>query len=980
MRWQKQAVMADKVAEMRDPSALFEAHSAEEIRGLERKVRAEIEQKKEELRQMVGERYRDLIEAADTIEEMRKSAGLVVGAVRDMERYCGALKGKPSPAGGLRGPSTAQSQERFYSTAAQIKLLLEIPEKLWSAMESSQYLRATQLYLLCCHLHSLLQLDSATSRYSPVLARFPILIRQVAAAGTFRSTILQESKSLLKCPSASDQNVAEALCSIMLLEDSSPRQALADFLLARKAGIQQLLHQPHHGSGVKSQVCSLVELLANTLYQAHALFYIQPEDVPPNPSLNCGLLFSMLETITAQHRTGKGINVLREEMQSVSWFKHLPSSIVDFQPTLRTLAHPINQDYLRETLQQWINMCNEDIKSGISALLVYVTSLKGLAGIRDAVWKLLTSESMSQNWEKVCQRLLDRPIRFWEDLMQQLFLDRLQTLIKEGLESISNDSVQLLLSSLQELEGNPDTVKHIQHESNICSFLWSESQSDLPTDAAWVNVGSREPQRRSGLSLKAQAVTPCIQGFCQALDSKLKMKLEDLFFYLPRDPSATEQQNDSLTTGAKLSAFDRYGDASTVQEMLSQHCLTCMQQIQDSVRSQLQMAAQIGLGDHNTVLFSSKLCKVLFLARLCQSLGELCPHLKQCILGKSGILDKSLREPRSGKKSGKGKTADKPQVLCKWQELKDKLIKQSLDAYAIWNSVVVKHLVHSFTHTLLLNAAGSVLATATQWEETEIQEETEAGSSVTSKIRLPGQCSWYVQSLLFSLCQAVNRVGGHALPKVTLQELLRTCLEEVVSAYGTLCQETVGKKQSTSLTQSRALQLLFDLRYICLILSSRTEDGKNSKNKPDSRVQQVADQLERCIDPFDLDVFTPHLNVNLNRLAQRTSVLFGLLTGAENQFTSRSSALGIQEMHNVLPLASSQIRFGLLPLSMSSSRKAKSLGRTAEDVKMQVPLTVPQAEDDRFRPGSLFRQLATQEDDTQAPSLFKLGWLSSMTK
>ncbi|KAM3921707.1 conserved oligomeric Golgi complex subunit 1 isoform 2-T2 [Leptodactylus fuscus] len=921
---------AVKLSEVRDPSALFEVHSAEEIRGLERKVRAEIEQKKEELRQMVGERYRDLIEAADTIGEMRKSAGLVVDSVRDMERYCGALKTKPGPAAGTRGGSTAQSQEKFYSTAAQIKLLLEIPEKIWSAMESCQYLRATQLYLLCCHLHSLLQLDSSTSRYSPVLARFPILIRQVAAAGTFRSTILQESKSLLRCSSASDQSVAEALCSIMLLEDSSPRQALADFLLARKAGIQQLLNQPHHGSSIKSQVCSLVELLANTLYQAHALFYTQPDDVPAHPALSCGLLFSMLETVTTQQAGGKGIRVLREEMQSVSWFKHLPPSVVDFQPALRTLAHPINQDYLRETLQQWINLCNEDIKSGISALLIYVKTLKGLAGIRDAVWELLTSDSMSQNWEKVCQRLLERPIRFWEDMMQQLFLDRLQTLIKEGLASISSESVQLLLSSLQDLERNPDTHKHIQHESNVCSFLWSESQSDLPPDAAWISVANRGPQRRSGLSLKAQAVTPGIQSFCQALDSKLKVKLEDLFSYLPREASGTEQQSEALTPGGKASAFDRYGDASTVQEMLCQHCLTCMQHIQDSVRAQLKMAADTGLGEQNTCTLS----KVLFLARLCQSLSQLCPHLKQCILGKSCGIEQAVRETKTAKKSGKGRTADKTQVTCKWQELKDKLVQQSLEAYTIWSATVVQHLVRSFTNSLLQNTAGSALATATQWDEIEIQEETEAGSSVTSKIRLPGQCSWYVQSLLFNLCQAVNRVGGHALPKVTLQTLLGSCLDHVLSVYEKLCQEGLGKKSANPITQSRALQLLFDLRYLCLILSSRSEDAKSGKTKPDSRIQQVADQLESCIDPFDLDVFTPHLNVNLNRLAQRTSVLFGLLTGAENQFTSRSSTLGVQETHNVLPLASSQIRFGLLPLSMSSSRK--SMSRTVEDVKTQL--------------------------------------------
>ena len=35
-------------------------------------------------------------------------------------------------------------------------------------------------------LHKLLQLESSSARHSPVLSRFPILIRQVAAASHFR--------------------------------------------------------------------------------------------------------------------------------------------------------------------------------------------------------------------------------------------------------------------------------------------------------------------------------------------------------------------------------------------------------------------------------------------------------------------------------------------------------------------------------------------------------------------------------------------------------------------------------------------------------------------------------------------------------------------------------------------------------------------------------------------------------------------------
>uniref|UniRef100_A0A7N4Q190 Conserved oligomeric Golgi complex subunit 1 n=1 Tax=Sarcophilus harrisii TaxID=9305 RepID=A0A7N4Q190_SARHA len=867
--------LALKRPELRDAAALFEAHGAEEIRGLERQVRAEIEHKKEELRQMVGERYRDLIEAADTIGQMRCCAEGLLDAVRATDQCCARLRqqshasatatSRPS-----RAPQPQQpSQEKFYSMAAQIKLLLEIPEKIWSSMEASQYLHATQLYLLCCHLHGLLRLDSTSGSYSPVLARFPILVRQVAAASHFRSTILHETKMILRCQTVSDQAVAEALSSVMLLEDSSPRQALTDFLLARKAAIQQLLNQPHHGAGIKAQICSLVELLVTTLYQAHALFYTLPEGVLPDPSLPCGVLFSTLDSVTSQRLAGKGIVSVLQEMKLCSWFKHLPASIVEFQPTLRTLAHPINEEYLKDTLQKWISMCHEDIKSGITNLLVYVKSLKGLAGIRDAVWELLTSESMSRSWEMVCRRLLDKRLSFWEDLLQQLFLDRLQTLTREGFDSISSSSKQLLTSALQELEASSSTSpnKQVQFEHNMSLFLWSESPSDLPSDAAWVNVANRSQCASSGLSMKAQALSPYVQSFCLALDSKLKVKLDDLLSYLPSD---APKEASGIQT--KNSAFDRYSDAGTVEGMLRNHCAACIEQIVACVRTELQGAEAVLRGPVQTIS-RSKLSSVLFMARLCQSLGELCPHLKRCILGKSGSSEKPTREPRSMKKQMKGKAQEVNPILAKWQEVKEQLLEQSLLGYRLWSTAITNVLVHDFTRSLLLHNAGSILAMATNWDELEIQEETETGSSVTSKIRLPVQPSWYVQSFLFSLCQEINQVGGHALPKATLQEMLKGCLVQVLAGYEKLSEEKPTKKEGMfPMTQNRALQLLYDLRYLNIVLTVKSEEVKSSRSKQDSRIEKVTDFLEGLIDPFDLDVFTPHLNSNLNRLVQRTSV------------------------------------------------------------------------------------------------------------
>lgn len=91
-----------RVSEIKNSTVLFEGYNTEDIRLIERKVRGDIEQKKEELRQMVGERYRDLIDAADTIGEMRQCSESVVHSLQDMHQYCHKLKKDKATASSCR--------------------------------------------------------------------------------------------------------------------------------------------------------------------------------------------------------------------------------------------------------------------------------------------------------------------------------------------------------------------------------------------------------------------------------------------------------------------------------------------------------------------------------------------------------------------------------------------------------------------------------------------------------------------------------------------------------------------------------------------------------------------------------------------------------------------------------------------------------------------------------------------------------------
>lgn len=220
----------------------------------------------------------------------------------------------------------------------------------------------------------------------------------------------------------------------------------------------------------------------------------------------------------------------------------------------------------------------------------------------------------------------------------------------------------------------------------MASFLWSENPNDLPPDAAWISVANRSQFTKSGLSMKAQAYSPSVQGFCTALDSKLKARLEDLLSYLPSSSTSSE---DLSYRHSKNSAFDRFADASIVEELLRSHCICCSDNLLGCVREKLHYAQGVLQGCTDS-LHNPEINTVLFMARLCRSLGELCPHLKQCILGKSGCPENTARELWSLKKAGKGRTEEMNPIQAKWQGLKEQLLQDSLSAYRIWSTAAAK--------------------------------------------------------------------------------------------------------------------------------------------------------------------------------------------------------------------------------------------------------------------------------------------------
>ncbi|KAI8813485.1 hypothetical protein BJ742DRAFT_431862 [Cladochytrium replicatum] len=227
----------------KEVDSLFQKHPVVELRSMEKKIRKNIDEKKQDLRLMVGERYRDLIDAADSIMSMRVSTTHIQTLFDTMQEACDVQVLKEEVEAQARRGKDNEVEERkklLYPVAGQIKLLVDTPEQIWHSLEQHQYLRASRLYLIAKLVVKNLQ-NSTEASALKVPVSFPVVQRQWEAVSHFRAQVSQRAAVYLKNIDAPEQSLAETLCSTLLLANTTPTEALLQFLAMRKAAIVEAL-------------------------------------------------------------------------------------------------------------------------------------------------------------------------------------------------------------------------------------------------------------------------------------------------------------------------------------------------------------------------------------------------------------------------------------------------------------------------------------------------------------------------------------------------------------------------------------------------------------------------------------------------------------------------------------------------------------------------------------------------------------------
>ncbi|XP_065910977.1 conserved oligomeric Golgi complex subunit 1-like [Dysidea avara] len=823
----------------RDTDTLFQNHSVEEIRKIERRTRNDIQIKKEELRQMVGERYRDLLGAADSISDMMACSKQAYSSLANSQQLCNTLLQTHKVKGtGAFQHGGSQSHEQMCLGVSHMKLLVGIQGKIWSSIDAMDYQQAAVFFLRAKRIVSQLCLESvAASPQKSLLAGVAVvLLQQWNSIRHFQTTILDCCKQSLKNASLDQLVILQSLLTMVTLDHISTRQAFNEFLIGRKAAMQLLFHPSQQAASVKTQLCVLVNIMKSCVLQTAGLF--------------CRSSLQDYSTVVAT--LNENLQLLQEEGLDV------PAT-----PT------EISQSALHSSCKEWLTKCLTDIQTGVSSLLHHITSVKSLVVIRDAIHDILSERMDEIDWDDSCDTVLGRKLCIWSELLQPSVFARTKVILEGKFSTVENSFADLLNRFLDHYP-----------KKNSTSFLWKEDEEVASSHCV--------------LTLKATGCSPYVYRFCMEFNEMLVGITEEVeIFVAPVDRAVDKSRKGS-------SAFDKYSDSDAMYQFVQERTLQLVNRFLDVV-SELKPKTQ--------PMDNSSIERLLALGQMCQGLRQHCPLLSTlsqgCRPAKASTRVVSTNRPMAVN-SDKVTSSDNGVMVL--------LHQMFTSIYRVWCDWIAIKLTDRYSHCLLADGI-SLGCAALNWEEVKISEETEGGNTVESVIRVPAQASCYVTNLLFVLCQQLAVIRGHSLDKDLLLHIGYKILKGILVTHGKLL---LGVDSSgTQALQNCALQLLFDIRFLSNLLphTSTLEEGAEDLSRT---VQEIETQFENLIDPFDLDVFRPHLSRNLDRHHQRCSVMLGSISSLNSSSHIKLKSGNVsgvsQEKHNVIPTAPSIAAFTSLPV------------------------------------------------------------------
>ncbi|XP_042508216.1 conserved oligomeric Golgi complex subunit 1-like [Macadamia integrifolia] len=963
MRVSSRASEDAAVSGFRDVEALFRTKPISEIRNVEKEAKKEIEEKKEELRQLVGNRYRDLIDSADSIVQMKcscesTSANItIIGeGIRSFSAaaIAGTPKFKPDP-----------SRLRIYGIASRVKYLIDTPENIWGCLDESMFLEAANRYLRAREVHELLVSSRANKDF---LSNFPLLQHQWQIVESFKGQISQRSRERLMDRGLGTASYVDALAAIAIIDDLDPRHVLRLFLDSRRSWISQKLGTCGSGACDSGSVvlvfCDVLRIIQLSLGQVGELFLQVLNDMP-----------FFYKTILSSPPSSQLFGGIPNPEDEVKLWKQ-------FRERLESVMVMLDREFIAETCSNWLKNCAEEIVSKINGryLIDVIKCGKELALTERLIRENLDGREALEGslewlrsvfgseielpWYRVRELLLESDEDLWDGIFEDAFVKRMERIVDLGFEGLSrvvnvSDSIREVVASSGD---QIDFQAYLTRPSTGDGVWFSEPNVKKMGLGSGFKVTKEEYNLRSYLNAyfgpEVSRIRDTIDNVCQSV-------LEDLLCFL-ESPKASSRLK-------KLAPY--------LQNKCYESVLTILKRLENELEY-LSTALDNDKKEKDIEPPAIVVERSLFIGRLLFALQNH-SSLIPLILGSPRLwmndatamafekLPSMLRRT-SLPLDSPGRDSSRRQILDshgrqtssaalalfgvndKNSPRLEELSRVSRDlcirAHCLWISWLSNELSVILSRELKRDDVLLATTSFRGWEEIVVKQEQASEGQPEMKLALPSMPSLYISSFLFQACKEIHRVGGHVVDKFILQKFSLRLLEKVVDTYKDFLSTLESHKPQVS--EKGVMQMLLDLKFTADILSGgdlnmNEESSKASKskvpfrgkvdaNQPNSimreHVMGLINHLSQMLDPIDWLTYEPYLWENVKRSYLRHAVLLGFFVQLNRVYSGTLQKSSSTE--NIMR-CSTVPRFKYLPISapaLSSRGTSKSsLPMTSDD-------------------------------------------------
>ncbi|KAL5533894.1 hypothetical protein ACEPAG_354 [Sanghuangporus baumii] len=482
-----------------DPDEIFAKHNVHEVKTILLRLRSEVDAKQEELRLMVGERYRDLLEASSSIISMAESSKRAVDTIVTMKRKV------------LTDPVAEQSKNRvskdddlddadlkiYQSLAAHLKFLVDAPEHLWRLLERKQCLHAAWLFLLSRVVYrSLMDQDSDegqgwVQQGINVKEQFPLVQKQWDSISQFRAQISHRATLSLRDHDLKPQDLCSAMFTLHLLDSLPLPDALDIFLKQRSRTMQHLyqtikeswekhldsssLQAENERKSVWDIIRSVLGCIVGTVGNARAVFGEGPNESP-----------SMIMLMLASTQSDSPFSLPQElclssqivisSLPSASHFQALPADIRTYKPfiDLESPSSMVKQDDLNSKLRAWFTKATDHLHESSGSWLSHLQTIKKVWGLRLVAmdWLSASNNLLVPEDTEALSLLVDELCRSRVQALWKAILERISSLFRESLQSMvlaisePQDDAYLDLSPVEYLLSAPTASSLTQSSLN----------------------------------------------------------------------------------------------------------------------------------------------------------------------------------------------------------------------------------------------------------------------------------------------------------------------------------------------------------------------------------------------------------------------------------------------------------------------------------------------------------------------------------